>query len=916
MKLHRVGLLAALVLAAAVGLTGAAEVAPVGEAGAAGAQTPRLGPELDVTRPVLTGASGEQTEPRAAWDGKQFLVTWRSSFWKDELRATRVSASGQVLDGRGVPVAVRERNAGSAPVAAGGGGFLVAWVEDPSRVMVARAAVEPALAIGPAVTVFEGAEVEAPSDPAVAFADSLFWVVWSRQSAPRPVVVAAPVTVDAAGAARPRDGTPVELGAGFGPVAASSEAGGSGAWALWGVPAAAGDMVELRLARLAAAAMGSPAVGAQSRLLLMAAGVRVEHVALAQGGGQRAAAATIVRADGTRELRVTRFDADGQALDATALPLAVGPRLRGAPALAWNGQSFIVHWTVETDVAGRVTPVLQSSSFPPLEPPRSMPAEVSGAGKLPVLVPGAGQTAGAGGGPMLFWEEIVRWSAGNDPADSDIRALPLAALAPSAVPTVVSLATNWQSEPAIAWSGVQGLVAFEDGRQDKAGADIHVARLTLTPEAAPATGVPAAGELRALDGDGVGLATGPASQRAPAVAWDGREFVVVWLEGAAGLALARVSEEGAMVGTPQRVPGTQGHALLAEPVLCRLGEGTLLVWAARRTATASEMEIWGVALASGAPAAESASFLLTRTADTSFAPVLRLGCHPGVAALVWSGLRRANAPAGLHLGRILPGGRGFDPQPGIATLAEQVTEEWAGIATNGHEFLVAWRAFNERNQRTVFAGRLSADGRLLDPRPVAVGQSNSGRRVTALWDGAQFLVMAVNTEGGNPFELRARRLSASAAGLRVLDPDWFRVATLSKPWGGGGAGAEGVSLSTGRTLLVYEQYPEDDASSNPRIRARVLDTPVRVLPAAAGDDADGGTDGGGRRDGGSADVPDRETGNTRATGGSGCHCQVSEGHRAAPPAALWLLALLPLLWPRPPRPRSGRRQLGDPAVQR
>ena len=38
---------------------------------------------------------------------------------------------------------------------------------------------------------------------------------------------------------------------------------------------------------------------------------------------------------------------------------------------------------------------------------------------------------------------------------------------------------------------------------------------------------------------------------------------------------------------------------------------------------------------------------------------------------------------------------------------------------------------------------------LLEDRPFRIGLSNSGQRVTALWDGAQYLVFAINTANGH-----------------------------------------------------------------------------------------------------------------------------------------------------------------------
>jgi hypothetical protein len=53
-------------------------------------------PELDLDQPLLVGAVGEQTVAAAAFDGERFLVAWRSSLWKPELRVGRLTPAGVV----------------------------------------------------------------------------------------------------------------------------------------------------------------------------------------------------------------------------------------------------------------------------------------------------------------------------------------------------------------------------------------------------------------------------------------------------------------------------------------------------------------------------------------------------------------------------------------------------------------------------------------------------------------------------------------------------------------------------------------------------------------------------------------------------------------------------------------------------
>jgi hypothetical protein len=59
-----------------------------------------------------------------------------------------------------------------------------------------------------------------------------------------------------------------------------------------------------------------------------------------------------------------------------------------------------------------------------------------------------------------------------------------------------------------------------------------------------------------------------------------------------------------------------------------------------------------------------------------------------------------------------------------------------------------------------------------------------------VWDGAQYLVFAINTAGGNPFELRGRRVGPHG---EALEPDWIPVNYLAQPWAGTGNGSTASS---------------------------------------------------------------------------------------------------------------------------
>src|SRR5262249_20792251 len=142
-------------------------------------------PELDDGTQVTGPAEGGQTQPRAAFDGTNYLVVWQDSrgcvYNCSYVYGARVSASGVLLDPTGIAIATSP-GAETVPVVAfDGTNYLVVWEEDsPSgggiqaaRVTTAGAVVDPngfsvAGALGPAST------------PGVAFdgKDQQYLVVW------------------------------------------------------------------------------------------------------------------------------------------------------------------------------------------------------------------------------------------------------------------------------------------------------------------------------------------------------------------------------------------------------------------------------------------------------------------------------------------------------------------------------------------------------------------------------------------------------------------------------------------------------------------------------------------------------------------------------------------------------------------
>ncbi len=94
-----------------------------------GLRLDKTGKPLDAKPIVISNAKDEQSRPRLAFDGTNFLVVWQDlRNEKDyDVYAARVSPQGKVLDTDGISVASGEKNQCEPAVCSDGKGFQVLW---------------------------------------------------------------------------------------------------------------------------------------------------------------------------------------------------------------------------------------------------------------------------------------------------------------------------------------------------------------------------------------------------------------------------------------------------------------------------------------------------------------------------------------------------------------------------------------------------------------------------------------------------------------------------------------------------------------------------------------------------------------------------------------------------------------------
>ena len=148
-------------------------------------------------------------------------------------------------------------------------------------------------------------------------------------------------------------------------------------------------------------------------------------------------------------------------------------------------------------------------------------------------------------------------------------------------------ALDYEAKPAVAWTGSEFLVVWEDGRNSaERNTDIYGRRVS-------AAGEPQGSDIRISGTNAV------ADEVSPTLAWTGGEFLVVWsdsrneVDRGWDIRGRRVSVAGAPDGKDFRISGTSATADDSVPAVSWSGAGYLVVWQDWRLLPDRQTDIYG-----------------------------------------------------------------------------------------------------------------------------------------------------------------------------------------------------------------------------------------------------------------------------------------------------------------------------------
>ncbi|MCC6336136.1 MAG: hypothetical protein IT380_19390 [Myxococcales bacterium] len=265
----------------------------------------------------------------------------------------------------------------------------------------------------------------------------------------------------------------------------------------------------------------------------------------------------------------------------------------------------------------------------------------------------------------------------------------------------ISTESGSQVLPAVASDGVNFLVVWEDHRNGQG--DVFAARVGL--------------DGGVLDPGGFAVAVEPAHQHAPAVAFDGTQFVVAWEDergdGGSDIYAARVST-GGVVLDPAGFPVSSGPRDQYSPRLAPSTSGSLVVWQDYRSGALSD--VFGTLLDRDAGVVEPMGLRLASTPAYRRAPAVGFDGTRNLVAYVES------FDAGVGDVRVVllttaDGGLTLGPTASLNTVSTQFTQP--ELSFDGRQFVVTWQAtavtgISYDRSADIRAARLSATGDVVD----------------------------------------------------------------------------------------------------------------------------------------------------------------------------------------------------------
>lgn len=357
---------------------------------------------------------------------------------------------------------------------------------------------------------------------------------------------------------------------------------------------------------------------------------------------------------------------------------------------------------------------------------------------------------------------LVVWQSGASTEEIHGARISSAGAVLDATPLIIGSAAGQQVNADVAYDGTANyLVAWNDFRAGTSNSDIFANRVTA-----------AGAVLDTAAGFAVAMATG--QQQVPDVAWDGSQFLVVWMDNRADAMFSDIY--GARVATAGTVTDPAGIAINSQPNSQRFptvaagGGQFFVVWGDLRTGVS---DLYGSRVTSSGTVTDTTGLLVATAASRTLAASVAFNGSYYFVAFADS---RTDGNYNIYYVRVTTTGSVLDASGAVISEAAnfQVAPQ---IVWNGSQFLVVWMDRRSGVDYNIYGARLSSTGTLLDSAGIAISTQAGDESFPApAWNGTNYFVAWMDKRGGSVNDIYGARVSTAGA---VLDASGIAVSTAT-----------------------------------------------------------------------------------------------------------------------------------------
>jgi hypothetical protein len=638
-----------------------------------GARVTANGAVLDTNGIPICTADSDQVTPAVTFSGTNYFVVWVDSRTLgpngSDIFAARVATNAVVLDPGGIAISTAASFETSPAVAAGSGGYLVVWQDSRNSSTNGMDIFGSLVGANGSVLNPSGIPISTASNdqvtPAVAFNLTNYLVVWADSrtlGANGSDIFAARVTTN--GSVLDANGIALSTTSSF-EVSPAVAANSNGYLAVWqdsrNSPITGQDIYGTRVS-----AAGS-VLNSSGLAISTASGDQLAPAVVASGTNY-----LVVWQDGrgaTENIYGARVTGAGVTTDGAGFVVSTGPNTESSPAVAFNGNSFLVVWSDNRNSAATGLDIYGARVAT-----NGMTLDPNG-----ITISAAADTQFAPAVAANGTNFLAVWADYRSGTDFNIYGARISAAGAvlDASGIAISTASDDQTVPAVAANGSGYLVAWEDNRNLAPSLpDIYGARVTTN-------GV-------VSDSSGLAISTAPNVQTSPKIASDGTNYFVVWadfrntgLPPAADVYGARVTSAGVVADTNGVAICTATNDQSA-PAIDFNGTNYLVVWQDSRNGS---YDIYAARVTPGAVVLDTNGFALCTAPDDQTAP--SVAANGGTFLVVWQDSRNSvTNGSDVFGGRVSGDGSVLDGQ-GFVINATAASEEFPALAAGGPNQILA-----------------------------------------------------------------------------------------------------------------------------------------------------------------------------------------------------------------------------------